>query len=152
MSKILEMEMVRMDRHVHFYVVKAARRILLEEFWRLRRPHLRTIPKSVKGSARQKLLDQRSGVSRDDFGLDGSPEGITLDDVLAAISIVSSGPEECNRLVQAWQEEGFSSYVPTKRSQKSLPATQAPTDGIEIVWEELSRGKRKTVDVSGFLF
>ena len=148
MSKILEMEMVRMDRHVHSFVVKSARRMLLEEYWRLRHPHLRNIPKSVKGQDRQKLLDQRSGVSRDDFSLDGNSEGITLDDVLAAISIVSSGPEECQRRVNEWQEEGFASYVPTRRSKKSLPA---PADGIEIVLEELRKRKSPSlVDVSEF--
>lgn len=149
MSKILEMEMARLGKHVQSYVVKSARRMLLEEYRRLRHPHLRNIPKSVKGQDRQKLLDQRSGVSRDDFGLDGGTEGITLDEVLAAISIVSSGPEECNRLVHEWQEEGFASYVPSRRSQKSLQAT---ADGIEGFLEKLSRGKRKTVDVSGFQF
>ena len=150
MSKMQDLEIARLGEHVHSYVVAAARRILLAEYRRLRHPHLRNIPKSVKGSARQKLLDQRSGVSRDDFGLDGSPEGITLDDVLAAISIVSSGPEECNRLVHEWQEEGFASYVPTRRSQKSLPAT---ADGIEILLEELRKRKSPSlVDVSGFQF
>ena len=124
--------------------------MLLAEYRRLRHPHLRNIPKSVKGSDRQRLLDQRSGVTLDDFGLDGSPEGITIQDVLAAISIVSSGEEECQRRVNEWQEEGFSSYVPTRRSQKSLPAT---ADGIEIVLEELRKRKSPSlVDVSGFQF
>ena len=150
MSKMQDLEIARLGKHVHSYVVAAARRILLAEYRRLRHPHLRNIPKSVKGQDRQRLLDQRSGVSRDDFGLDGGPEGITLDDVLAAISIVSSGPEECQRRVHEWKEEGFASYVPTIRSQKS--ATLAPAEGMEIVLEELSRGKRKPVDVSGFQF
>ena len=147
MSKILEMEMARLGEHVHSYVVKSARRILLAEYRRLRRPHFKNIPKSVKGQDRQKLLDQRSGVTLDDFGLDGG-QGITLDDVLAAISIVSSGPEECQRRVNEWQEEGFASYVPTRRSKKSLPA---PADGIEIVLEELRKRKSPSlVDVSEF--
>ena len=127
--------------------------MLLAEYRRLRHPHLRNIPKSVKGSDRQRLLDQRSGVTLDDFGLDGGTEGITIQDVLAAISIVSSGPEECNRLVNEWQEEAFASYVPTRRSKKSLPATRAPADGIEIVLEELRKRKSPSlVDVSGFQF
>jgi hypothetical protein len=149
MSKIQDLEMARLSKHVHSYVVKSARRMLMAEYRRLRRPYLRTIPKAVKGSDRQRLLDQRSGVARDDFGLDGSPEGITIQEVLAALSIVSSGEEECNRCVCEWQAEGFSSYVPTKRSQKSLPATRAPTD--DIVLEEL-RKRKSLVDVSGFLF
>ena len=126
--------------------------MLLAEYRRLRHPHLRNIPKSVKGSDRQRLLDQRSGVTLDDFGLDGSPEGITIQDVLAAISIVSSGEEECQRRVNEWQEEGFAFYVPTRRSQR-LPATLAPTDGIEIVLEELRKRKSPSlVDVSEFQF
>ena len=150
MSKILDLEIARLGKHVHSFVVKSARRILLEEYWRLRRPHFKNIPKSVKGSDRQRLLDQRSGVTLDDFGLDGSPEGITIQDVLAAISIVSSGEEECQRRVNEWLEEGFSSYVPTRRSQKSLPAT---ADGIEIVLEELRKRKSPSlVDVSEFQF
>ena len=149
MSKMQDLEEARLGKHVHSYVVQSARRILLAEYRRLRHPHLRNIPKSVKGSDRRLLLAQRSGVSRDDFSLEGSPEGITLDDVLAAISILSSGPEECNRLVNEWQEEGFASYVPTRRSQKSLPA---PTDGIEIVLEELRRKSPSLVDVSDFQF
>ena len=154
MSKMQDLEEARLGKHVHSYVVKSAQRMLLAEYRRLRHPHLRNIPKSVKGSDRQRLLDQRSGVARDDFSLEGSPDGITLEEVLAAISILSSGPEECNRCVCEWQEEALDSYVPTRRYQKLLPATQqAPADeGIEGILEALSSGKRKPVDVSGFLF
>jgi len=151
MSKMQDLEEARMGKHVHTFVVKAARRMLLAEYRRLRHPHLKTMPQSVKGQDRQRLLDQRSGVASDDFGLEGIPEGITIQEVLAAISIVSSGPEECNRMVHEWQEEAFASYVPTRRSQKSLPATRATADGIEGVLEELRR-KSSLVDVSDFQF